>query len=168
MNLSNIIMDLWMIISQIWMIIVQSFIIKTFFPNYLLQIQALSILLPLIYCAYEIINNEKKYYFDKREIDLEKEFENREIEFENREIEFENREKEFNLKKRELENKIFNYELRRELRERGITEYSTYEEYESEEEVDRIYIIDESNDESSDEYGDDEADMRSDTTELIN
>ena len=154
-------MDLWMIISQIWMIIVQSFIIKTFFPNYLLQIQALSILLPLIYCAYEIINNEKKYYFDKREIDLEKEFENREIEFENRE-------KEFNLKKRELENKIFNYELRRELRERGITEYSTYEEYESEEEVDRIYIIDESNDESSDEYGDDEADMRSDTTELIN
>ena len=154
-------MDLWMIISQIWMIIVQSFIIKTFFPNYLLQIQALSILLPLIYCAYEIINNEQKYYFDKREIDLEKEFENREIEFENRE-------KEFNLKKRELENKIFNYELSRELRERGITEYSTYEEYESEEELDRIYIIDESNDESSDEYGDDEADMRSDTTELIN
>jgi len=168
MSLSNIIMDLWMIISQISMIIVQSFIIKTFFPNHLLQIQALSILLPLIYCAYEIINNEKKYYFDKREIDLEKEFENREIEFENREIEFENREKEFNLKKRELENKIFNYELSRELRERGITEYSTYEEYESEEELDRIYIIDESNDESNDEYGDDEDDMRSDTTELIN
>ncbi len=165
-------MDLWMIISQICMIIVQSFIIKTFFPNHLLQIQALSILLPLIYCAYEIINNEKKYYFDKREIDLEKEFENREIEFENREIKFENREKEFNLKKRELENKIFNYELSRELRERGITEYSTYEEYESEEELDRIYIInessDESSDESNDEYGDDEADMRSDTTELIN
>ncbi len=147
-------MDLWMIISQIWLIIIQSFVIKTFFPNYIVQIQVLSIISPVIYCLCKIINDETKYYFEKREKELEK-----------REIEFEKREREFNLKKRELENKIFDYELREELRELGITEGANYEQ-------DLIYIIDESSDEyedeSNDEYEDDEADMRSDTTELIN